>query len=89
MDDLTLVRNVAMLGTMGHGKSTVMDNLGAATGYLAENKIGDTLFTLYRQDEKEKKANFKTNPCHMVVETPYNTIVGDKEKKLEKQEAKK
>jgi len=38
------------------------------TGYLSEAKIGEQLFTLYRADEKEKKANFKTNPCHLLCE---------------------
>ena len=59
MDDPKMVRNITVLGTMGHGKSTMMDNLGAATGFLAENKIGESLFTLYRPDEKEKKSNLK------------------------------
>jgi elongation factor 2 len=80
MDDPKKVRNVTVLGTMGHGKSCMMDNLGAMTGYLSENKIGDQLFTLYRADEKEKKSNYKCNPCHMVVETKYNELKGDEGK---------
>ena len=55
MDDITNVRNVVMMGSMGHGKSVTMDNFGAKEGYLAENKIGEALFTLYRQDERERK----------------------------------
>ncbi len=47
MDQIETVRNVCMLGSMGHGKSCIMDNMGALTGYLAENKVGDQLFTLY------------------------------------------
>lgn len=91
MDDLSVVRNVTVLGTGGHGKTTLMDNLGAATGYLSEAKIGEVLFTLYRADEKEKKTNYKANPVHMVVECPYSEVKGEpgKEKTLERKESKK
>ena len=32
MDDLTKVRNVMVMGSMGHGKSVTMDNFGAKEG---------------------------------------------------------
>jgi len=88
MDDVKKVRNVTLLGTMGHGKTSLMDNLGAMTGYLAENKIGDQLFTLYRADEKEKKSNYKCNPCHLVVETKYNELKGEEGKQTLGEEKK-
>lgn len=72
-----LVRNVCMLGSMGHGKSTLMDNFGAATGYLADTKIGEQLFTLYRADEREKKTNYKCNPCHIVMEANHQERKGE------------
>jgi len=71
MDDPTKVRNVVVMGAMGHGKSVTMDNLGAKEGYLAPEKIGDVLFTLYRQDEKDRKTNFKANVCHIATEVEY------------------
>lgn len=77
MDDPTKVRNVALLGSMGHGKSTLMDNFGAALGYLADTKIGEQLFTLYRADEREKKTNYKCNPCHLLMDATYNDLKGE------------
>ncbi|CAD7934845.1 unnamed protein product [Amoebophrya sp. A120] len=77
MDQIETVRNVCMLGSMGHGKSCIMDNMGALTGYLAENKIGDQLFTLYRADEKEKKSNYKCNPCHFLLDAKYSELKGE------------
>lgn len=73
MGDIEKVRNVCMLGAMGHGKSSVVDNLGALTGYLAPNKVGEQLFTLYRADEKERKTNIKANGVHFCFpDVPYH-----------------
>lgn len=79
MDDLPRVRNVMVMGSMGHGKSVTMDNFGAKEGYLAPEKIGDVLYTLYRQDEKDKKANIKANLCHLATDATYSTRTGEGE----------
>jgi elongation factor 2 len=86
MNDLDKVRNVCLIGAMGHGKTTVMDNFGAKTGFVAEAKIGDTQYMHYRNDEKERKCSIKANCCHMVMETTYQVKEGEagKEKLGEK-----
>eukprot|EP00747_Dinoflagellata_sp_TGD_P160340 gnl/TRDRNA2_/TRDRNA2_177970_c0_seq2.p1 gnl/TRDRNA2_/TRDRNA2_177970_c0~~gnl/TRDRNA2_/TRDRNA2_177970_c0_seq2.p1 ORF type:complete len:861 (+),score=187.56 gnl/TRDRNA2_/TRDRNA2_177970_c0_seq2:108-2690(+) len=60
------VRNVAILGAMGHGKSTVADILGARTGFLAEQQIGSR-FAHMRADEKEKGITLRGNVVSMVL----------------------
>ena len=80
MGDPSAVRNVCMLGSMGHGKSSLIDSLGARAGFVAENKVGETLFTLYREDERAKKvltntilniyANTYTTYTHSLISIP-------------------
>lgn len=82
MDDVTKVRNICMLGAMGHGKSSIVDNLGAMTGYVPENKVGEQLFTLYRADEKERKTNIKSNGVHFVFPDISYQAKDDKDKVL-------
>lgn len=68
MDDVKVVRNVVILGEKGHGKTCLADNFGVQQGYLAENKVGETLFMHLRADEKEKKSTIKANLLHVIAE---------------------
>merc|ERR1711998_7385 len=63
-----LIRNICLLGSMGHGKTALCDNLGAREGYMSQDKVGEQLFTLYRKDEQEKKTTLKCNVCHIVTD---------------------
>jgi len=63
------IRNVCLISAMGHGKSTVIDILGAHTGYLGWDKIG-THFTHTRDDEKAKGVSIRTIGASMVIPGP-------------------
>jgi len=67
MDKPSQVRNVGLIGAMATGKTSLMDCLGALSGLLAEEKIGEARFTHCRKDEQEKGCTLKTNVTSLVM----------------------
>jgi elongation factor 2 len=68
MKDLPNVRNIMMLGSMGVGKTNVIDCLGVSCGLVGEDKIGEARCASGRADEKAKGCTYKASVTSLIVD---------------------
>jgi len=68
MNENTKIRNLAMVGPMGCGKTSGVDCLGAECGLVSEDQIGEARYASVRKDEKEKGCSVKASLVSMIVE---------------------
>ena len=64
------IRNIAFIGRMSHGKTSLVDSLVAASGLFPPGKAGEMRFTDTRQDEQERCMSIKST----VISLYYNEL---------------
>jgi hypothetical protein len=68
MDHPQLIRNIAMIGHLHHGKTTLMDLFVRQTHPKKEWKnLGSTRYTNKRFDEQERELSIKATPMSLVL----------------------
>ena len=60
MQDITRVRNVAIIAHVHHGKTTLTDALLAKAGIISKTVAGEILYTNYDEIEKERRLTIKS-----------------------------
>ncbi|MGC8676154.1 MAG: elongation factor EF-2 [Candidatus Micrarchaeia archaeon] len=60
MQDITRVRNVAIIAHVHHGKTTLTDALLAKAGIISKTVAGEVLYTNYDEIEKERRLTIKS-----------------------------
>jgi len=60
MGDLDLIRNVAIIAHVHHGKTTLTDSLLAQAGLISKSVAGDVLYTNYEAIEKDRRMTIKS-----------------------------
>lgn len=64
------IRNVAFIGGISHGKTTLIDSLAASAGFIPPSAIGDTRCTATRRDERRQAMSFRTTPLSLCLTVP-------------------
>ncbi len=60
MGDLDLIRNIAIIAHVHHGKTTLTDSLLARAGLISKTVAGDALYTNYEAIEKDRRMTIKS-----------------------------
>lgn len=68
MDHLDLVRNVALVGHLHHGKTTLMDMLIRETHHVDWPIEKEVKYTDYRKDEQARGVSVKSTPMSLVLQ---------------------
>ena len=69
MQNPKLVRNVAVLGSLHHGKTSLVDLLIEETHLEKWDPSKETCYTDTRQDEQQRKLSIKSTPVSLVLES--------------------
>ena len=68
MNTPTLIRNVAIVGQLHHGKTLFVDSLVQATQEKAWDPATETRYTDTRKDEQERELSIKSTSVSLVLE---------------------
>jgi len=68
MQDISKVRNVAIIAHVHHGKTTLTDSLLAKAGIISKTVAGEVLYTNYDEIEKERRLTIKSANISLAFE---------------------
>ena len=60
MNNISMIRNIAIIAHVHHGKTTLTDSLLAKAGLIPRSSAGDLLYTNYEEVEKERRMTVKS-----------------------------
>jgi 116 kDa U5 small nuclear ribonucleoprotein component len=69
MDHPSLIRNIALIGNLHHGKTSLVDMLVRETHLLDWTQAKNTRYTDTRFDEQKRKLSIKAMPMSLVLPT--------------------
>ena len=61
------IRNVSVISSIGHGKSTLIDSLICRAGIITPEKVGKTRFTDSRADEQKRGITVKNTAVSLYL----------------------
>ncbi len=68
MSTPTLIRNVAVVGHLHHGKTTLLDTLIESTHEEAWDPADSVRYTMARNDEQQREISIKATPVSLVLQ---------------------
>ncbi|TVU35156.1 hypothetical protein EJB05_17030 [Eragrostis curvula] len=74
MDKKNNIRNMSVVGHLGHGKSTLTDSLAAAAGIIAQDVAGDVPTTDTCADEAERGITIKSTGISLYYEMSDDSL---------------